>query len=86
MLTIDKVYKKIQTLAVNFGNVKRHFTCVAIDRSDAYCYVGTKTGDFFEISIDKALYKRVGPIKKLFSQGINCISLLPNGDLVVGTG
>ena len=47
VLTIDKVYKKIQSLTVNFGNVKRHFTCVAIDHSDQYCYVGTKTGDVF---------------------------------------
>jgi hypothetical protein len=47
VLTIDRVYKKIQSLAVNFGNVKRHFTCVAIDRNDSYCYVGTKTGDLF---------------------------------------
>jgi hypothetical protein len=51
ILSIDKVYKKIQPLAVNFGNVKRQFTCVAIDHSDNYCYVGTKTGDVFEISI-----------------------------------
>lgn len=51
ILTIDKVYKKISSLAVNFGNVKRNFTCVAVDNNDAYCYVGTKTGDVFEIYI-----------------------------------
>lgn len=51
VLTIDKVYKKILSLTVNFGNVKRHFTCVAVDNNDSYCYVGTKTGDVFEISI-----------------------------------
>ena len=71
---------------MNFGNVKRHFTCLAIDHFDTYCYVGTKTGDVFEINIDKAIYKRVGPVKKLFSLGINCIRILPNGDLVIGSG
>lgn len=36
--------------------------------------------------MEKAIYKRVGPIKKLFSLGINCIRILPNGDLIVGSG
>jgi hypothetical protein len=34
ILTIDKIYKKIQSLSANFGNVKRHFTCAAIDHGD----------------------------------------------------
>jgi hypothetical protein len=71
---------------VNFGNVKRQFTCVAVDRQDSYCYVGTKTGDFFEINIEKAIYKRLGPVKKLFSLGITTIHLLPNGDIILGAG
>jgi cilia- and flagella-associated protein 52 len=59
---------------------------VAVDHNDSYCYVGSKTGDVFEISIEKAIYKRVGPVKKLFSLGINCIRVLPNGDLIIGSG
>lgn len=47
ILTIDQVYKKIQALSANFGNVKRHFTCAAIDAQDGYVYCGTKTGDVF---------------------------------------
>lgn len=86
ILTIDQVYKKILSLNANFGNVKRHFTCAAIDYSDSYVYCGTKTGDVFEVNIDKAIYKRVGPVKKLFSLGISCIKILPNGDLIIGTG
>jgi hypothetical protein len=27
-----------------------------------------------EISLERALFKRIGPVKKLFSQGINCIN------------
>lgn len=34
ILTVDKVYKKIQSLNANFGNVKRQFTCAAIDYND----------------------------------------------------
>jgi hypothetical protein len=47
ILSIDKVYKKIQSLNANFGNVKRQFTCAAIDFGDNYVYCGTKTGDVF---------------------------------------
>lgn len=86
ILTIDQVFKKIQSLNANFGNVKRHFTCAAIDNQDTYVYCGTKTGDIFEVNIDKAIYKRVGPVKRLFSLGVSIVRLLPNGDLIVGTG
>lgn len=39
-----------------------------------------------EVSIEHAAFRRVGPAKKLFSQGVKCIGLLPNGDIVVGAG
>lgn len=52
---------------MNFGNVKRTFTCVSIDQNDLFCYCGTKTGDVFEIQMDRAIYKRLAPVKKLFS-------------------
>ena len=51
---------------VNFGNLKRNFTCVAIDQNDEYAYCGTTTGDVLEINIERAIYKRIGPVKKLF--------------------
>lgn len=86
ILTIDKNNKKIVALDINFGNVKRVFTCCAIDQNDEFAYVATKTGDFYEISLDKAIFKRVGPIKKLFSLGITSIKQLPDGDLIVGSG
>lgn len=34
ILTVDKVYKKIQSLNANFGNVKRQFTCAVVDFAD----------------------------------------------------
>lgn len=84
--TADFANKKISTQLVNMGQVKRKFTCVVIDHSDSFAYLGTKTGDIIEISLDKALYKRIGPVKRLFSLGINCITQLPNGDVMVGSG
>jgi hypothetical protein len=41
ILTIDKTNKKIHSLDVNFGSMKRQFTCGAIDPSDTFIYAGT---------------------------------------------
>jgi hypothetical protein len=49
-------------------------------------YFGTKTGDLLEIDLKTCVYKRIGPLKKLFSQGITVIKQLPNSDIIVGTG
>ena len=57
-----------------------------IDPTDSYAYIGTKTGDIVEISLTHNLFKRIGPTKKLFSQGVNTIQLLSNSDLLLGAG
>lgn len=56
------------------GSIKRIFKCLVIDPSDTFAYVGTGTGDIIEVSLEKALFKRIGPVKRLFSLGINVIS------------
>lgn len=66
--------------------MKRLFTSGIIDPSDIYCYVGTKTGDVLEINIERAIFKRLGPIKNLFSLGVLTLGLLPNGDIIAGAG
>jgi hypothetical protein len=38
--------------------------------------MGTLTGDIIEINLERGLYKRIGPAKRLFQQGINVLSLL----------
>jgi WD40 repeat protein len=48
--------------------------------------MGTKTGDVIEVCLNRAIYKRIGPTKRLFSQGVVCISQLANGDIIVGAG
>jgi len=68
------------------GSIKRIFKCVVIDPSDTFAYVGTGTGDIIEVSLEKALFKWIGPVKWLFSLGINVITQIPNGDLLVGAG
>ena len=49
------------------GQIKRIFQCVVIDPTDSTAFLGTKTGDIVEISLERALFKRFGPIKRLFS-------------------
>lgn len=71
---------------MNFGNIKRSFTCAIIDQNDEFAYCGTSTGDVLEVSIDRALFKRLGPYNKLFSQGVAALGQLPNGDIIVGAG
>jgi hypothetical protein len=48
------------------GSIKRIFTCCIIDPNDTIAFLGTKTGDVIEIALDKALFKRIGPVKRLF--------------------
>lgn len=52
------------------GHVKRFFNCVTVDPTDSYAYCGTRTGDFVEIFLDKATYKRSGPVNRVFIGGV----------------
>lgn len=78
--------KKLSNTDIGLGNLRRTINCVEIDDNDALAYAGTKTGDVIEFNLERACFKRVGPVRKLFSQGINCMKLLQNGDLLVGAG
>lgn len=80
------VAKKVNFTLVNLGNLKRTILNVVIDPTDLFAYVGTKTGDILEINLERASYKRCGPARKLFSQGVQCMALMANGDIIVGTG
>lgn len=83
---VDYINKKISPTEINLGSMKRQITNVIVDPTDTVAYGCTKTGDILEINLEKALFKRVGPVKKLFSLGVTCIALLLNGDIVVGCG
>lgn len=82
----DLVQKKVHYTEILMNSIKRVFTCCVIDPTDQFAYLGTKTGDIVEISLPNNLFKRIGPQKRLFSQGINSINLLNNGDLLLGAG
>ena len=83
--SVDYQLKKLNPVDVNFGNIKRQILCICIHPLDKFAYFGTKSGDILEIDLENAIYKRIGPMKRLFPQGVNTIKMLPNSDLLVGT-
>lgn len=82
----DITNKKMKFTDVAMGQLKRTYLTACIDPSDTFAYIGTKTGDIIEVYLEKANFKRLGPVKRLFSQGIICIDLLSNGDILLGSG
>jgi hypothetical protein len=59
---------------------------MVIDPLDKFGYFGTRTGDIIEVDLSTVVYKRIGPMKRLFSQGVTTLKMLPNNDILVGTG
>jgi WD40 repeat protein len=65
--TADISNKKMTHTDVAMGQIKRKFLTAAIDPTDTYGYVGTQTGDIIEVYLEKSNFKRLGPVKRLFS-------------------
>ena len=68
--TFDANKHKFLVTDCQMGHVKRFINCFTIDQSDTFAYCGTRTGDVLEIYIDKAVFKRVGPLNRIFTGGI----------------
>eukprot|EP00397_Hematodinium_sp_SG-2012_P022531 GEMP01023353.1.p1 GENE.GEMP01023353.1~~GEMP01023353.1.p1 ORF type:complete len:619 (+),score=97.39 GEMP01023353.1:168-2024(+) len=81
----DLENKKLRPTNVNLGFMKRVTCDVFCDKDDEFGYCCTQSGDLLEFSLDRALFKRTAP-KKSFELGISASCLLPNGDIIVGTG
>jgi len=81
----DLQNKKLRPTHVNCGQIKRVTTNILLDRDDQYCYCGTTTGDMIQVYLKNGLFRSTFP-KKLLSQGVTCSTLLPDGDLLIGTG
>lgn len=83
--TVDYWLKIIIYVDENFGNLKRQIQCMCIDSLDKYGYFGNKSGGILQNELASAIYKKFGPYKKLFPQGVTTIKMLPNSDLLLGT-
>jgi len=81
----DKPNKKLRPTVVNVGQLKRVCTNVLIDDNDENLYCGTQTGDLLQVIAGRAAFVQVAP-KKCFSLGITASAMLPDGDILLGTG
>lgn len=81
----DKPNKKLRPTVVNVGQLKRVCTNVLIDDNDENLYCGTQTGDILNVLASRAAFKQVAP-KKCFSLGVTATAMLPDGDILLGTG
>ena len=77
---------KLHSEAVGMGSLKRTFTTLSVSPNNSTCYCGTQSGDIVELDLKTKIQRRVGPSKNPFPLGITCSTLIPNGDLIVGTG
>eukprot|EP00744_Colponema_vietnamica_P001007 GILI01001730.1.p1 GENE.GILI01001730.1~~GILI01001730.1.p1 ORF type:complete len:617 (-),score=150.79 GILI01001730.1:220-2070(-) len=84
--SFDYNAKKVRPTDCNLGPLKRQIATISITPDDRFAFCGTKTGDLLEVNVERALFKRSGPAKKIFSLGILTTALLPNGDILIGTG
>jgi len=81
----DLPNKKLRPTSVNLGKLKRVTTNVLVDFEDQMCYCSTTTGDIMQVALDRGLFRAVVP-KKCFSLGVTCLAMLPDGDILAGTG
>jgi len=81
----DLPNKKLRPTNVNLGTLKRVCVDVFCDADDQNGYCCTKSGDLLQISLDRALFRKSAP-KTNFELGITSSCMLPNGDIIVGSG
>jgi len=85
----DLANKKLRQKPANLGQMKRITTNVLIDHDDQFVYCGSSTGDLLQVDLSTALFKQLTPkggAKNAFCCGVTCSSMLPDGDILVGTG
>ena len=77
---------KMSSTDMAIGHLKRFINCVTVDPSDTFAYCGTRTGDLLEVYLEKATFKRLGPVNRIFVGGISKIVCSITKDLIVGAG
>lgn len=83
--TFDLPNKKLRSSEVKLGATRRITSNVLFSAEDDMVYCGTTTGDIMQINMMTYLFKTAFP-KNHFPKGSTCSAMLPDGDLLVGTG
>ena len=84
--SLDETSRKLVHDTVSLGSLKRTFLTLSLSPDDRTCYCGTLSGDLVEVDVSRRGHRRLGPVKQQFPLGIVSSCLIPNGDLLVGTG
>lgn len=80
-----KESRKLIPTDVSMGQVQRVYKSIGIRADDGTAYVGTMSGDVFEIDLRPAIPKMLRASKETFSQGVISIAL-PSRGVIIGTG
>uniref|UniRef100_A0A7S3LVG9 Cilia- and flagella-associated protein 52 n=1 Tax=Palpitomonas bilix TaxID=652834 RepID=A0A7S3LVG9_9EUKA len=81
----DVPNRKIRPTDCNLGQLKRVYTCIYVDENDEFMYCGSTSGDLIQVNLATKLFRCSGP-KTHFSEGVNCITQMADGDFIVGAG
>jgi cilia- and flagella-associated protein 52 len=84
---IDFRNRKVTPENVTLGKYKRDIYCMTLRQDNQVLFCGTHSGDVLSINLSVPPYRvqMLGP-KIRFSEGVMCIYVLPNDDLLVGGG
>ncbi|XP_048871689.1 cilia- and flagella-associated protein 52 [Brienomyrus brachyistius] len=83
---LDLPNRKIRPTECQTGQLKRVVKCVVIAEDDDFFYCGTSSGDVLKVNLRTKLLNSCWPVKQKFSKGVNSLSMLKTGDILVGSG
>lgn len=84
--TLDTSINKLAVGDVNMGALRRVVKTMVPSLNDEFMYCGTSTGDVLQVNVKTKILRSQGPTKGLFGNGVTCMTMLPNNDLIIGTG
>mmetsp|Transcript_3663 Transcript_3663/g.11489 ORF Transcript_3663/g.11489 Transcript_3663/m.11489 type:complete len:610 (-) Transcript_3663:168-1997(-) len=84
--SINPVTGKAAPKDVVTRGVIRDVTAIQVDHDDVAAYAATTTGDVMQFDLQSQLLKNVGPDRAKFQKGACALSVLKNGELLVGSG
>jgi len=83
---LDVQNRIIRPTDCNMGQLKRIVKCIQVSEDDEYIYCGTTSGDILQINMRTKLLCHYGPAKEKFSLGVNSLSLMGQGEILLGAG
>eukprot|EP00038_Savillea_parva_P023512 m.41267 g.41267 ORF g.41267 m.41267 type:complete len:608 (-) comp6109_c0_seq1:190-2013(-) len=83
---INPTTEKATPTDVTTRGIQREVTTIAVSDNDTAVYAATTTGDIMQFDLHQRLLQQVGPERSKFQKGVTSLTLLKNGELLVGSG